>query len=120
MKYVATKTFGPYRQGREYEIVRLRVTDRTAIQAGLLVAASGWCAPSEAMYLVDGLLSLPKLVAERGGAKFPVPENVEAAAEAAPQPAKKAVRPRKKASAPDTLESLAEATSEALDGLRGQ
>lgn len=120
MKYRATRTFGKFREGQVYEIGRLRLEERSAVRTGLLVAAEGWCAPSETLYAMDSLVLLPNLVTERGGVRLPVPENVEAAVEAAPQPAKRARKPRKAVTQPDTLESLAEATSEALDGLRGQ
>ena len=105
MKYRATRTFGKFRAGEVYEITRLRLEERSAIRSGLLVAASGWCAPSEAVFSIpcpsfldaeDGLLELPKIQTVRGGVRFPDTE----------QPAKKARKPRKKADAPLTLEDL--------------
>lgn len=104
MRYRATRTFGKFREGELYDIERLRLEERSAVRSGLLVAATGWCAPSEALYSMvdlsstDGLLELP---------------------EVAVQPAKKPRKPRKAVTQPDTLESLAQSTSEALDGLRG-
>ncbi len=54
-----------------------RAGDETRLEAGSLVAAGGWCAPSEVIYdLVDGgesrdgLLSLPEIGAPRGGVSF--------------------------------------------------
>jgi hypothetical protein len=46
------------------------------LQGGSLVAAGGWCAPSETLYELcemegtDGLLSIPEIVAARGGVRF--------------------------------------------------
>lgn len=54
-----------------------RAGDESRLEAGSLVAAGGWCAPSEVIYdLVDGgesrdgLLSLPEIGAPRGGVSF--------------------------------------------------
>lgn len=47
------------------------------LPGGSLVAAGGWCAPSEVLYdfcdtaVVDGLVSLPRIVARRGGLRWP-------------------------------------------------
>lgn len=47
--------------------------DETRLEGGSLVAANGWCAPSETLYSTclqistDGLLSIPEVVARRGG-----------------------------------------------------
>jgi hypothetical protein len=47
--------------------------DETRLEGGSLVAANGWCSPSETLYSTclqistDGLLSLPEVVARRGG-----------------------------------------------------
>lgn len=48
-------------------------TDETRLPGGSLVAANGWCSPSETLYgtclqiTTDGLVSLPEVVARRGG-----------------------------------------------------
>lgn len=50
-----------------------RAVDETALPGGSLVAAGGWCAPSETIYdlcsieTTDGLLSLPSVGVSRGG-----------------------------------------------------
>jgi hypothetical protein len=50
-----------------------RVTDESRLEGGSLVAANGWCSPSETLYgtclqiSTDGLLSLPEVIARRGG-----------------------------------------------------
>jgi hypothetical protein len=47
--------------------------DESRLEGGSLVAANGWCAPSETLYstclqvTTDGLLSVPEVVARRGG-----------------------------------------------------
>lgn len=47
--------------------------DETRLEGGSLVAANGWCAPSETLYTTclqiatDGLLQLPEVLARRGG-----------------------------------------------------
>jgi hypothetical protein len=49
------------------------VTDETRLEGGSLVAANGWCSPSENLYSTclqtstDGLISLPEVTAPRGG-----------------------------------------------------
>lgn len=54
-----------------------RVTDETRLDGGSLVAAGGWCAPSETMYdflpveAPAGLLSLPEVTVRRGGIRVP-------------------------------------------------
>lgn len=51
--------------------------DEKALPGGSLVAAGGWCAPSEVLYdfcdtaVVDGLVNLPSIVARRGGLRWP-------------------------------------------------
>jgi hypothetical protein len=52
--------------------------DERRLPGGSLVAAAGWCAPSETLYdlcpirLTDtGLISLPTIVARRGGLRYP-------------------------------------------------
>lgn len=102
---------GKFRNGHEYELGdRPSIVALQAVRAGYLVANSGWCAPSETVYsqvnaVGEELLSVPELSVERGG----IPS----------QPAEKPRKARKKAAAPDTLESLSEASSQALDALRG-
>lgn len=50
-----------------------RAGDESRLEGGSLVAANGWCAPSETLYStclqisVDGLLDLPEVIARRGG-----------------------------------------------------
>lgn len=53
-----------------------RAVDQSRLPGQSLVAAGGWCAPSETIYdfcenaTADGLLSLPEVRADRGGVKF--------------------------------------------------
>lgn len=53
-------------------------TNEANLDGGSLVAAGGWCAPSETVYEFLGtesagdLLSLPEISVKRGGVKFPV------------------------------------------------
>lgn len=53
-----------------------RAADQSRLPGGSLVAAGGWCAPSETMYdfcfnaTPEGLLSLPEVQANRGGVRF--------------------------------------------------
>jgi hypothetical protein len=50
-----------------------RAADESRLEGGSLVAANGWCSPSETLYgtclqiSTDGLLSLPEVIARRGG-----------------------------------------------------
>lgn len=50
-----------------------RITDESRLPGGSLVAANGWCAPSTPLYSTcvqvstDGLISLPEVLAPRGG-----------------------------------------------------
>src|SRR5690606_15467365 len=52
-------------------------------QTGNLVAAAGWCAPSETIYdlceqeSMDGILSLPEVTADRGGFNIPVDGGID-------------------------------------------
>ncbi|AJE32524.1 hypothetical protein B842_03355 [Corynebacterium humireducens NBRC 106098 = DSM 45392] len=54
-----------------------KITDESRLDGGSLVAAGGWCAPSETIYdflpveAPTGLLSLPELTIRRGGIRFP-------------------------------------------------
>lgn len=47
--------------------------DESRLEGGSLVAANGWCAPSETLYstclqiTTDGMLSVPEVIARRGG-----------------------------------------------------
>lgn len=53
-------------------------TDESRLEQGSLVAAGGWCAPSETVYdflpttATYGLFSLPEIGISRGGLRFPV------------------------------------------------
>lgn len=52
-------------------------------QTGNLVAAQGWCAPSETIYdlceqeSMDGILSLPEVTADRGGFNIPIDGGID-------------------------------------------
>lgn len=52
-------------------------TNESRLPGGSLVAAGGWCAPSEVLYdfcdpaVVDGLVTLPRVTARRGGLRWP-------------------------------------------------
>ena len=52
-------------------------TDEKALEGNSLVAAGGWCAPSETIYdflevpAADGLFSLPEIAIARGGLRWP-------------------------------------------------
>lgn len=62
---------------RDQEVIN-HAADTSRLQGGSLVAAGGWCAPSETLYelggiLADanaGLVSLPEVQAKRGGLRF--------------------------------------------------
>ena len=56
-----------------------RVTDDSRLEGGSLVAAGGWCAPSETLYDLlpgadpnAGILTVPTMTARRGGVRWPV------------------------------------------------
>lgn len=133
MKYRATRTFSRYRVGETYEIARPRLEDRSAIRTGLLVAASGWCAPSEAVFSIpcpsfmdteDGPLDLPSITTVRGGIRFPDTGKRPAPTdkdwlETESIPSSKARKAHKKPAVPLTLEEIAKASGEAMEGLRG-
>jgi hypothetical protein len=61
----------------ENEAILARVTSQQA-----LVAAGGWCAPSEVFYdffgidAADGLIDLPTITARRGGIRYPVSPSI--------------------------------------------
>ena len=112
MKYRATRTFGKYRAGETYEIGRPRLEDRSAIRTGLLVAANGWCAPSEALYDCPSVFSIPC-------PQFDTAEGILSLPEIVKEQAEKPKRARKKPAVPLTLEEIAKASGEAMDGLRG-
>ncbi|MFG2225381.1 major capsid protein [Streptomyces sp. NPDC048644] len=66
------------RDDREADDVIRRVTDETQLSGGSLVAAGGWCAPSETLYDLcdlritqDGMVNLPTVTARRGGVRYP-------------------------------------------------
>ncbi|MEU2134409.1 major capsid protein [Streptomyces sp. NPDC018352] len=66
------------RDDREAEEVIKRATDETQLSGGSLVAAGGWCAPSETMYNLcdmritqEGMVNLPSVTARRGGVRYP-------------------------------------------------
>jgi hypothetical protein len=60
-------------RGTEDMEVLLRAANEKRLDGGSLVAAGGWCAPSETLYdlvgdeTTDGMLSLPEVVVRRGG-----------------------------------------------------
>lgn len=57
----------------EQHQVLVRAADETRLEGGSLIAANGWCSPSETLYgtclqiSTDGLLQLPEVIARRGG-----------------------------------------------------
>jgi hypothetical protein len=61
-----------------------RATDETQLPGGSLVAAGGWCAPSETLYdfcavpQATDLLSLPEITIRRGGVRWPVEPDLSA------------------------------------------
>ena len=63
------------RHSDDMEILN-RAADEHRLPGGSLVAASGWCAPSETIYdlcpggSTDGMLSLPEINVARGGIKY--------------------------------------------------
>lgn len=66
-----------------------RVAQESRLPQGSLVAAGGWCAPSERIWkfleleTMDGLLSIPELIARRGGVTWtPGPQLSELLADA--------------------------------------
>lgn len=57
-------------------------TDESRLPGGSLVAAAGWCAPSEQLYDLcpiritqEGLIDLPSVTARRGGIRYPADFN---------------------------------------------
>jgi hypothetical protein len=59
-----------------------RLTDEARLPGGSLVAAGGWCAPSEILYDLlpgadpnAGIIDLPTMTARRGGVRWPVSPN---------------------------------------------
>lgn len=62
--------------------------DESRLEGGSLVAAAGWCAPSETTYeflptlQASNLLSLPEVAISRGGLRFPVEPDFSALYEA--------------------------------------
>jgi hypothetical protein len=69
---------GNLMQGREYDDYSLiqRAGDESRLSGGSLVAAGGWCAPSETLYdmcqmeTVSGILDLPEFGVSRGGIRY--------------------------------------------------
>lgn len=66
------------RDDNEAEEVISRATDETQLPGGSLVAAAGWCAPSEQLYDLcpirmtqEGMIDLPSVTARRGGIRYP-------------------------------------------------
>lgn len=61
-----------------------RATDQTLLPGGSLVAAGGWCAPSETLYTfcdvpdATDLISLPEITIRRGGVRWPVEPDMTA------------------------------------------
>jgi len=57
------------------EVLR-RATDESRLDGGSLVAAGGWCAPSETVYdltqdaTTEGMVSLPEIAVRRGGIRY--------------------------------------------------
>jgi hypothetical protein len=63
--------------GNDDTEVLQRAADQSRLPGGSLLAAGGWCAPSETMYdlcdlpcSLDGILSLPEISAPRGGVRW--------------------------------------------------
>ncbi|MFB6813110.1 major capsid protein [Streptomyces sp. NPDC056347] len=66
------------RDDRDADEVIKRATDETKLSGGSLVAAGGWCAPSETLYDLcdmritqEGMVNLPSVTARRGGVRYP-------------------------------------------------
>jgi hypothetical protein len=63
-------------KGTDNQDVIKRATDESRLTGGSLVAAGGWCTPSENLYdlcegeTLDGLVSLPEIQVRRGGINF--------------------------------------------------
>ena len=72
------KDFGAMVQGGEYDDYSLiqKAGDEKRLEGGSLVAAGGWCAPSETLYdmcqleTVSGILDLPEVNISRGGIRY--------------------------------------------------
>ncbi|MFJ2374960.1 major capsid protein [Streptomyces sp. NPDC087769] len=66
------------RDDRDAEEVIKRATDETQLSGGSLVAAGGWCAPSETLYDLcdmritqEGMVNLPSVTPRRPGIRYP-------------------------------------------------
>lgn len=66
------------RDDNEAEEKIANATDESRLPGGSLVAAAGWCAPSEQLYDLcpirmtpEGLIDLPSVTARRGGIRYP-------------------------------------------------
>jgi hypothetical protein len=63
-------------RGRDDQEVMTYAANEHRLPGGSLVAAGGWCAPSETLYdlcpggSMDGLLSIPEIAVNRGGLKY--------------------------------------------------
>lgn len=76
-KHIPADHFVPANASDEkfWEVVAA-VTDTSALPGGNLVAAGGWCSPSETAYdlcegeSLDGIMSLPEMGLGRGGLKY--------------------------------------------------
>ncbi len=61
--------------------VMAHAVDETRLEGGSLVAAGGWCAPSETVYdlsmdaTTEGMVSLPEIAVRRGGIRFAASPN---------------------------------------------
>lgn len=79
LAYLDRQMPSEYTIGDQADAIRVldEVTNENRLPGGSLVAAGGWCAPSETIYefLPTGapgdLLSLPEVAVRRGGIKFP-------------------------------------------------
>lgn len=80
LAYVDRNVPSEFTIGSEAEAIEVldRATNESRLPGNSLVAAGGWCAPSETMYSflptlqATDLLSLPEITVRRGGIKFPV------------------------------------------------
>lgn len=79
LAYLDRNAPAEFRINDEGEALRVldHVTDESRLPGNSLVAAGGWCAPSETVYdflpvaAPTGLLSLPEVTITRGGVRFP-------------------------------------------------
>lgn len=78
IKRTVDEAFVIREDGRQAEEVIARATDESRLPGGSLVAAAGWCAPSEQLYDLcpirmteEGMIDLPAVTARRGGIRYP-------------------------------------------------